>query len=103
VSLDESEFHKLADTTLLALATAIDDALGDSLDVDEQGGILTIGLPDGGQYILNKNAPMRQIWLSSPKSGAWHFDWNEGQGAWVSSRGSEGLTEVLGGELEVGL
>jgi frataxin-like iron-binding protein CyaY len=32
-------------------------------------------------------------------SGAWHFAWNEERQAWISTRGSERLEELLGREL----
>lgn len=99
MSNDETRFHHLADQTLDRLTSQIDEALGDDLDVDEQDKIVTIGLPSGGQYIVSKNAPVRQIWLSSPASGAWHFAWDEASSRWVSTRGSEVLTELLAAEL----
>jgi frataxin len=93
--LDESRFHSIAGKTIDELADAIDAELGDDLDVEVQGGILTIQLVDGGQYIINKNAPLKQIWLSSPKSGAWHFDWDEGSERWLSTRGEKVEMEAL--------
>ena len=62
-------------------------------------GILTIETGSGGKYLLNRHAPNRQIWLSSPVSGAWHFAWSEESEAWISTRGSERLEELLGREL----
>ena len=60
------------------------------------GGILQIELPDGGAYVVNKHTPNRQIWVSSPKSGAWHlrrfFNRCDG-GNWRSTRGSGGATD----------
>ena len=101
MTLDESKFLGLAEGTLERLAEAIEDALGDELDVEMDGGILTIALSDGGQYIVNKNAPMRQIWLSSPRSGAWHFDWDEAGACWRSTRGQPvNLADLLAEELK---
>lgn len=98
--LDEARFHTLAGKTISALADAVDEDLGDDLDVEEQNEILTIVLPDGGQYIVNKNAPLCQIWLSSPKSGAWHFEWDEATERWRSTRGAKvALDDLLADEL----
>lgn len=34
-----------------------------------QSGVLTLKLPDGhGTYVINKQPPNKQIWLSSPSS-----------------------------------
>lgn len=95
---DESGFHAAADRTLAHLLETIEDTLGDALDVDLQGGILSIELADGGQYVINKHAPNRQIWLSSPVSGASHFAYQQGRG-WASTRGDALLHELLAQEL----
>jgi frataxin len=85
MSLDLSRFTTLADDTIEHIADTIDEVLGDRIDADLQGGILTMTLNGGGQYVLNKNGPMRQVWLASPVSGAWHFEWDE-DGRWFSTR-----------------
>jgi frataxin len=95
---DESTFHAAADRTLAHFLERIEDSLGDDLDVDLQGGILTIELASGGQYVVNKHAPNRQIWLSSPVSGASHFAHEPGRG-WISTRGGAALHELLAQEL----
>lgn len=98
MSLDDGRFTTLADEVLEHLSDAIDDALGDRIDVDIQGGILTLALSGGGQYIINKHAPNREIWLSSPVSGAMHFGYRDGR--WISTRdASQVLQEVLAAEL----
>ena len=103
MSLDESRFLTLADDTLRRLADAIDDAIGAEYDVDFEAGILTIAAGHG-QYVVNKHAPNRQIWLSSPRSGAWHFDWDPATERWRSTRDATvELTGLLGGELGVPL
>ncbi|HEY1720816.1 MAG TPA: iron donor protein CyaY [Magnetospirillaceae bacterium] len=96
MSLSESAFHPLADEALNEIALAIETHLDDRLDVELQQGILTIDLEGGGQYVINKHAPNRQIWLSSPRSGAWHFA-SPGPGSpWTSTRdGSTTLGSLL--------
>lgn len=98
--MDESRFATLADQMLNHLSDTIDAILGDDVDVELQGGILTLSLDGGGQYVINKHAPNRQIWLSSPVSGASHYDCAD-DGTWVSTRDPAAtLTGVLGGELK---
>ena len=48
---------------------ALEEEIGRHEDADLQAGVLTI---EGarGTWLLNKHAPTRQIWLSSPLSGA---------------------------------
>jgi frataxin len=98
MSLDENAFEALADQTLQRFMDHIDAVLGDCLDVDLDGGILTIEFDSGDQYVVNKHAPNRQIWMSSPVSGASHFDF-DGE-AWISSRDpTTFLAGLLAGEL----
>jgi frataxin len=88
--LDESAFQTLADSLLAALEEDIGD------DAELQAGILTVEGEDG-TWIVNKHAPTRQVWLSSPQSGARHFAW-DGK-AWLDTRGGADLLTVLSGEL----
>lgn len=98
MSQDESRFSAAADQLLNHLADTVDEVLGDDIDVEMQGGILTLSLEAGGQYVINKHAPNRQIWMSSPVSGASHYD--HADGAWTSTRDSTArLPQVLAAEL----
>ena len=93
---NDTEFHRTADSFLANLLEACDEHLPDGSHADLNGGVLTIDTPTG-QYILNKHAPNRQIWLSSPRSGAWHFDARDG--VWVATRGDQVLHAILQQEL----
>lgn len=84
MSLDEKSFATLAEAKLERISDVVDEHLGDEIDAEIQSGILTLTLEAGGQYVINKHAPNRQIWMSSPVSGASHFD-HVGE-AWVSTR-----------------
>jgi frataxin len=92
--LPESAFQTLADSLLAALEEGIGP------DAELQSGILTVE-GDAGTWIVNKHAPTRQIWLSSPQSGARHFAW-DGKN-WSDTRGKGELLAVLSGELGVAL
>jgi frataxin len=100
--MDASQFESRADATLARLEQAL-EAVGDGLDIELVGGILTLELEAGGIYQINKHSPNREIWLSSPVSGAWHFAWNEAGGVWRSTRGAERLEDLLGRELSEAL
>ena len=72
----DAAYHAAADATLADLTDAleawIDDgpagtALGDDADVECGQGVLTVRLGrERGTYVVNKQAPNRQLWLSSP-------------------------------------
>jgi len=84
--MTESAFDRLAGEALEELALEIESKLGDRLEVELREGILTVDLEDGGRYQINKHVPMRQLWLASPKSGAWHFACGAAGGPWISTR-----------------
>jgi frataxin len=77
-----------------------------------QAGVLTLTFPPNGTYVLNKQPPNKQIWLSSPITGPKRYDYvllSEGQdakegtgrGEWVYLRDGSSLTELL--EKEIGI
>ena len=100
--MDETAFHVAADAVLTRLADAIDDQVGDRVDVELHAGILTMELEDGRQYVINKQTPNREIWVSSPFSGASHFRLDQGQ--WRSTRQAQvELCALLAQELAVSL
>lgn len=70
----DSDFLAHANATLEGWGNLIDEKLGDRWDVEFSDGILTITLPDRRQYVINRHLGNRQIWLSSPVSGAMRFD-----------------------------
>ena len=96
--MSDSAFESLADSLLEAL----EEGLGTVADAELQGGVLTVeGGPEsgGGIWVINKHAPTRQIWLSSPKSGARHYAFDEGSGLWRDTRGPGDLMTTLAVEL----
>jgi frataxin len=72
--------------------------------------VLTITCPPNGTYVINKQPPNKQIWLSSPISGPKRYDYvlaGEGQnekegggtGEWIYLRDGTNMTELLSKEL----
>ncbi|GFH14279.1 uncharacterized protein HaLaN_10304 [Haematococcus lacustris] len=96
----EQDFHKLADTTLDELHEAYVEGLNlDDSDVEYSQGVLSVKLGKAGTYVLNKQAPNRQIWLSSPVSGPLRFDWDSQRQQWVYHRDGRELLSLLDAEL----
>jgi frataxin len=62
--------------------------------------VLTVEVEGTGVFVLNKHAPLRQLWLSSPVSGASHYTHDAATGAWRSTRGGDDLATTLEAELE---
>jgi frataxin len=95
--MDERRFETETNKVLARLAEQIEDGLSDVADIDLRDGILTIDLERGGQFVLNRHAPSREIWLSSPISGASHF--MATSSGWVSTRGAQRLERQLADDL----
>jgi len=88
----ESEriIHKIADT--------IEDSDKDGkIDVDLNDATLTLETKDG-VFVINKQSAAKEIWLSSPISGPYHFAYQEGD--WLSRSGVE-LFDILSKELQI--
>lgn len=96
--MSDSAFEDRADDLLAAL----EEELGRHEDADLQGGILTIEA-DRGTWLVNKHAPTRQIWLSSPLTGARHYAFDEATGLWLDTRGGPDLVKLLSVEFGVPL
>ncbi|KAM5550759.1 frataxin, mitochondrial [Rosa sericea] len=102
--LQEDEFHKVADSTIHDLQEKFEE-YGDSVqvdgfDIDYGNEVLTLKLGDLGTYVLNKQTPNRQIWLSSPVSGPFRFDWDRDAEAWIYRRTKVKLLTLLESEME---
>jgi CyaY protein len=99
-ALAESEFHRQAD----ALIDAIDNALDASaaaaeagIDCAIEGGILVIEFADGGKIVVNRQTPLREMWLAA-KGGGFHFRLVDGE--WIDTRGAQRFGAVLRRALE---
>jgi frataxin len=98
--MDDTEFAVLADKTLVRLAQQLEAALdADDPDIDLAHGILTVKLADGRVFIANKHLPTRQIWLSSPISGASHYAYDAPAQSWRSTRAAATLDGQFAADL----
>lgn len=61
-------------------------------------GVLTIKLGnEHGTYVINRQTPNRQVWLSSPLSGPKRYDYVDGN--WIYKHDGVSLHELLQNEL----
>ncbi|XP_052460748.1 frataxin, mitochondrial [Carassius gibelio] len=103
--LTETEYERLAEETLDALADYFEDLTDESFtgmdfDIVFSNGVLTMKVgSDLGTYVINKQTPNRQIWLSSPISGPKRYDWTGER--WVYAHDGMALHNLLSEELSV--
>ncbi|KAG2426860.1 hypothetical protein HYH02_014713 [Chlamydomonas schloesseri] len=100
-SLTENEYHRVADETMEhmveKLEAYVEESDVDGGDVEYSQGVLTVKLGDKGTFVVNKQTPNRQIWLSSPVSGPFRFDYEGGR--WRYSRDHRDLLLQLQQEI----
>lgn len=94
----DSAYETLAESLLAAL----EEGIGADADAERQGGVLTVE-GKAGTWVINKHGPTRQIWLSSPVSGARHYAYHPASGVWLDTRGGSELLATLSSELGVKL
>ncbi|KNG85946.1 Frataxin-like domain containing protein [Aspergillus nomiae NRRL 13137] len=113
------EYHEYAEHYLNVLQSEIEKVQEEGADIEAEysAGVLNIILPSAGTYVLNKQPPNKQIWLSSPISGPKRYDWvvegdhmHEKQdsrpfasGQWIYLRDGSNLTDLLNTELTLNI
>jgi CyaY protein len=88
--MTESDFHRAVDAALARVEAALEEH--DELDVDLEGGVLTVTCPDKSRIIVNRQTPNREIWVAA-RSGGFHFASREG--AWRDTRSGDELFASL--------
>jgi iron donor protein CyaY len=96
--MNDSDFALKAEQVIYKIAETIEvaDPNGE-LDLDINDGILTIGTKNG-VFVINRQSVAREIWLSSPISGPYHFFFNNGR--W-ESRNNDELFNIITEELKI--
>jgi frataxin len=98
-----SSFAARADKELVVLQSGVEtllDSLSSSSDVDCKDGVLTIVLPSGQSYVINKQTPNQQLWWSSPLSGPKRYTWDEAAASWRCVRTGSLIRADLAAELQ---
>ena len=94
------EYETIADETLESLTDAFEILLDKHKlpsDVTYSNGVLTVELDKYGTYVINKQTPNRQIWLSSPFSGPKRYDFlNQ---SWIYKHDGISLHTLLNKEI----
>ncbi|CAL1696528.1 unnamed protein product [Somion occarium] len=101
--LSSDKYHLYSDATmerlLDSIETILDDLSSSDYEVEYSSGVLTLKLGDKGTYVINKQPPNKQIWLSSPLSGPKRYDYIQDSDDWIYVRESSSLGELLNAEL----
>jgi CyaY protein len=89
--MTDSEFHEQVDELLISFEEIIDDS-DVELDYENSNSILTLYCRDGSQIILNKQAPLHQLWVATKANGHHFALIND---TWIDNRTQQSLSAVL--------
>lgn len=82
--MDETNFNRIANKFIENFAEFIESQYI-NLEVEIVENILYIA-NNKSQYVINKHVPTRQIWVSSPKTGAHHFYFMDQKQDWINTK-----------------
>ncbi|KAK0078327.1 hypothetical protein PV325_002679 [Microctonus aethiopoides] len=101
--LDDLQYDIITNDTLDSLTEYFDNIIekADHLneaDVTYGSGVLTVKFGSKyGTYVINRQTPNKQIWLSSPTSGPKRYDFING--TWIYKHDGKSLHELLDKEI----
>ena len=99
------QFHTLSERVLEGIENVAEefaDADPDErVEVEFSGDVLEISVRGGGTFVLNKQTPNRQVWLSSPVTGPQRYNFCLRSAMWRNARDDDvELTALLADDLE---
>jgi CyaY protein len=89
--MNDSQYNLLTDELLLAVEEAIEDC-GVDIDFEGSGGLLTLIFKNGTKIIINKQAPLHEIWVATKFNGH-HFAYQNN--LWIDKRGGGEFWQFL--------
>ncbi|VDO27505.1 unnamed protein product [Heligmosomoides polygyrus] len=98
-AVTQNEYEKAAEDTLERLSDYLDSLperveVSADYDVVNAMGVLTVVVSKQvGTYVINKQSPNRQLWLSSPVSGPKRYDLVDHR--WIYNHDDEALDSLL--------
>ncbi|GJQ69311.1 hypothetical protein Trydic_g6444 [Trypoxylus dichotomus] len=103
--VDALRFEKVCEETLESLSEYFEELVEGtnhlkSADVSYSSGVLTVNFGDPyGTYVINRQSPNKQIWLSSPVSGPKRYDFVTNGEYWLYRHDGKTLHQLLQTEI----
>ncbi|MBL4763696.1 MAG: iron donor protein CyaY [Colwellia sp.] len=89
--MNDSQYNLIAEDLLLAVEEAIEEC-GVDIDYEGVGGLLTLTFKNNTKVIINKQAPLHQIWVATKFNGH-HFSFFDD--VWTDKRGGGEFWQFL--------
>jgi CyaY protein len=83
--MNDSQYNLLADEMLIAIEDSIEECPVD-IDYETTSGLLELTFPNGTKIIINKQAPLHEIWVATKFNGH-HFEFKNEQ--WHDKRSGD--------------
>lgn len=96
--MNETSFIQFITEYLEQLAEKIEETYWNVAECELSEGVLKVQTEGRGVFIINRNIPRQELWLSSPFSGGAHFVYVEGK--WLNTRTNEPFEPLLFSELD---
>ncbi|KAG5860844.1 hypothetical protein JTB14_038280 [Gonioctena quinquepunctata] len=99
-----NDFEKVCEETLDSLTDFFEKLVEsnkelEKADISYSSGVLNIDLGKHGTYVINRQSPNKQIWLSSPLSGPKRYDFFPEDHCWIYKHDSKTLHQLLESEI----
>lgn len=95
--MNDSQYNFIADEVLLAVEEAIEDC-GTDIDYEGVGGLLTLSFKNGTKIIINKQAPLHEVWVATKFNGH-HFVYQDEQ--WRDKRSGDEFWQFLSNAVSI--
>lgn len=89
--MNDSQYSLLTDELLLSIEEAI-EACGVDIDYEGTGGLLTLTFKNSTKIIINKQAPLHEMWVATKFNGH-HFTYDDK--VWIDKRAGDEFWHFL--------
>ncbi len=96
--MDDTAFVHLVTNYLDQLLETIESKYWEVVECELNSGVLNIKTQSGKEFVVNRNIPRKELWLSSPFSGGAHFYPKDGQ--WFNTRTESSFEPLIFNELD---
>jgi frataxin len=98
IIMDESAFVRFVTNYLDQLLERVEASYWSVVESELNEGVLKIQTETNQVFIINRNIPRQELWLSSPFSGGAHFSYSNEE--WLNTRTQEPFEPLLFKELD---
>ena len=92
IMASDGDYERQAQEMLEHIEQAI-ETHAPEIEFETEDEILTLEFPDDSRIIINKQRPLKQIWLAE-RAGGFHYDHDATTGQWVRAGGHELLADL---------